>query len=131
MKKSIFKFILAPLCLVLLSTQCDEDNELTQEQELEELNILKTEIETLASTSICNENTECKFIGLGSKPCGGVWSYLIYSTSIDIDELESLVQTYNERQDNFNRKWGVISDCSLANPPTSISCENNTCVAVF
>ena len=131
MKKSLIKFILAPLFLLLFSTQCDEDNVITQEEEREELNILKTEIEDLANSSICNENTECKFIGFGSKPCGGVWTYIIYSTSINTDKLESLVADYNERENEFNRTWGVISDCSLANPPTSVGCENNSCVAVF
>lgn len=119
-------------CLTLVAFQCEDDIvSLTQEEELAELNILKTEIETLANTSTCNETTSCKFIALGSKPCGGPWSYLIYSTSIDVDKLESLVENYNLREKAFNINWGIPSDCALVNPPTSVECENNICVAIY
>ena len=92
---------------------------------------LKIEIESLANASVCNESTECKFIAFGSKPCGGPWSYLIYSTSIDTNKLEVMVEDYNQKEADYNQKYGVGSDCSVALPPTSITCENNTCVAVF
>lgn len=130
MKK--IKFIIIPLCLVLFSTQCEEDTfPLTQEQEAQELAILKTEIETLASTSICGDSFECKFIALGSKPCGGPWSYLVYSTSIETETLEALVEDYNQKEERFNNTWSIISDCALINPPLRINCENNTCIAVY
>ena len=132
MKTSVLKYILAPLCLLLLSTQCEDDvAPLTQEEERAELNTLKSEIEDLANTSVCNETSECKFIGLGSKPCGGPWSYLIYSTSIDTENLENMVADYNQKELDFNAKWGVVSDCALTQQPSSIKCENNTCIAVF
>lgn len=132
MKKSISKFILAPLCLLLLfSTQCEDDiTPPTQEDELQELIDLKTEIENFASTSICDDTFECKFIAFGSKPCGGPWSYLVYSTSIDTNRLESLVEGYNQKESIYNTKWNIASDCALVNPPTSVTCENNICVAV-
>lgn len=133
MKKSISKFILAPLCLLLLfSTQCEDDiAPLTQEDEQQELADLKTEIENLASTSICYDTFECKFIALGSKPCGGPWSYLVYSTSIDTEQLETMVDGYNRKEALYNTEWNIVSDCAIANPPTSVTCENNTCVAVY
>lgn len=132
MKKPISKFILAPLCLLLLfSTQCEDDiTPPTQEDELQELIDLKTEIENFASTPICDDTFECKFIALGSKPCGGPWSYLVYSTSIDTNRLESLVEGYNQKESIYNTKWNIASDCALVNPPTSVTCENNICVAV-
>ncbi|MEP5340172.1 MAG: hypothetical protein ABJL44_11300 [Algibacter sp.] len=121
------------VCLSLVAFQCDEDDitPLTQEEEQTALNILKSEIENLADTSICNDTTECQFIGLGSKPCGGPWSYLTYSTSIDTEKLESLVDTYNQKEKDFNTTWRIASDCALVNPPTSVQCENNICVAVY
>ena len=126
-----FLLVLLVLCLSFLSTQCDDDNSSTQEEERAELATLKSEIEALANTSTCNESTECKSIAFGSKPCGGPWSYLIYSTSIDTQKLEEMVNNYNQTEDKFNEKYGIASDCSLASPPTSINCENNTCVAVY
>jgi hypothetical protein len=132
MKKSGFKFILMSLCLVLFSTQCEEDIiPLTQEREAEELSILKQSIEDLASQSVCNESTECAYIAFGSKPCGGPWSYLVYSTSINTEELLSLVEDYNQKEALYNTTWGISSDCTIVNPPTSVKCENNTCIAVY
>lgn len=131
MRNLLFKFILVSICLLFFSTQCDEDRFPIQEDEQQELATLKSEIESLASSSVCNESTECKFIGLGSKPCGGPWSYLVYSTTIDIENIKSLVETYNNKETAFNTKWGIASDCSIAIPPTSIECKNNKCVPVF
>ena len=132
MKKVVSKFVLASLCLLLFSTQCEEDIvQYTQEDEEQELALLKTEIETLASASVCSDTFECDFIAFGSKPCGGPWSYLVYSTSIDTEKLKTLVEGYNQKEAIFNTEWGIVSDCAVANPPTSVNCENNTCVAVF
>lgn len=117
--------------LITLSCVSDNGSASTYEIELEQLNVLKSNIETLASTSICNESVECKFIAFGSKPCGGPWGYLIYSTSIDTVQLETWVEDYNQKQAAFNVKWGLISDCSVPSPPTSINCENNTCIPIY
>lgn len=110
---------------------CEDNAISTQETEREALNTSKIAIENLAATSICNENTSCKFIALGSKPCGGPWSYLVYSTSIDVEKLEKMVETYNKKEAEFNAKWGAFSDCAYAMPPTRVNCENNTCIAVY
>ena len=132
MKKSILKIILVPLCLFLFSTQCEDDIPLrTQETEQLELAALKTDIENLASTSICGDTFECKFIAFGSKPCGGSWSYLVYSTSIDTEDFENRVEGYNRKEALYNTDWGIASDCAIANPPISVICENDTCVAVY
>ena len=123
-------FIVAISCF-LMAFQCDDDNEMSMEDEQKALTINKKTIEDLAATSICNETTQCKFIALGSKPCGGAWGYLTYSTSIDVNKLEGLVEDYNKKEAAFNQKWGVISDCALVNPPARAICENNICVAVY
>lgn len=131
MKRNFHYLYLLPFCLFLCAFQCDEDDFLTKEEQLQELANLKTEIETLANSSTCNESTECKYIAFGSKPCGGPWSYLIYSTSIDTDKLEEMVEVYNQKEAGFNEAYNIASDCALVSPPTSINCENNTCVAVY
>lgn len=130
MKKSIF--ILIPLCIVLFSTQCEDDvAPLPQEVEEQELAELKAEIENLASSSVCDDSSNCKFIAFGRKPCGGPWSYLVYSTSIDTERLESLVESYNQKEAIYNTEWNIVSDCAFVTPPASVLCENNTCVAVY
>ena len=132
MKKLLSKVVLLPLCLFLFSTQCEDDiPPVTQETEEQELALLKNEIEDLANASVCDDAFECKFIAFGSKPCGGPWSYLVYSTSIDTEELESMVEGYNRKEALYNSEWDIPSDCAITNPPTSITCENNSCIAVF
>jgi len=131
MKTSPFQFLIIA-CFLSISFSCGDDNtKLSQDGERTQLNDLKTEIEKLASTSVCDDNNTCKYLGLGSKPCGGPWEYLIYSTSIDTEKLEQLVKNYNQKEKAFNIKWGAISDCAVANPPSSIKCENNICIAVY
>nr|WP_143404137.1 hypothetical protein [Gaetbulibacter sp. 4G1] len=132
MKNSSLLLFILTICLSLMAFQCDEDDTpLTQEEEREQLNISKKAIEDLVVTSVCNENTECKSIAFGSKPCGGPWSYLIYTTSIDTEKLKLWVEDYNKREAEFNTQWGAISDCGITNPPSSINCENNVCIPVY
>lgn len=131
MKKSFSKLVLIMFSLLLFSTQCDEDTSLTKEDEEQQLTALKIDIEDLANTSICSDTFECKFIPFGSKPCGGSWNYLVYSTSIDTEQLETMVENYNRKEDLYNTEWNIASDCTIVNPPTSVNCENNTCVAVY
>ena len=129
MKKFLPVFFI--LCMFLMAFQCEDDTIATQESEQEALNTSKKAIEDLAATSICNENTTCKYIAFGNKPCGGPWSYLVYSTSIDVEKLENMVEAYNKKEAEFNAKWGAFSDCAFAIPPTRINCENNTCIAIY
>lgn len=130
MKKYLTIPLLFILYLTLCATQCEDENEFNYDDDQTELINLKSEIESLVSTSVCNENTECKYIAFGSKPCGGPWSYLIYSSSIDTNALEMMVENYNEKESVFNERYGTVSDCAIVSPPTSISCENNICVGV-
>ncbi len=45
----------------------------------------------LIGTPSCGGDGDCRYIGLGAKPCGGVWEYLVYSTPrIDPDYLKYL-----------------------------------------
>ncbi|MDD7887183.1 hypothetical protein [Flavivirga sp. 57AJ16] len=119
--------------ILLVATSCSSnDNDAsTYKIELEQLSLLKADIEGLAKASVCNDTTECKFIALGSKPCGGPWSYLLYTTSIDVEQLKAAVKDYNTKEAAFNLKWGITSDCTFTLRPVSASCENNTCVLMY
>ena len=131
MKKYFLPFMFM-LCLLSLAFKCDNDDTVaTQEGDRAQLNSLKSEIENLANASVCSDANTCKFIGLGSKPCGGPWEYLVYSESIHEEKLEQLVDNYNKKEKDFNVKWGAISDCSITNPPSNLKCENNICIAEY
>ena len=117
-----------------MATTCEDDTPFVNvscEKQLESLAELKLEIENLVSTSECNENSECRAIAFGSKPCGGPWSYLVNTTSIDTLELKRLVDRYNLNEDICNNECDAISDCSFANPPIGFECENNICIPIF
>lgn len=130
MKNTFFALFL--LCLFFTAFKCDDtDSSLAIEADKKELTHLRQTIEDLIDASECGENTECKFIAFGSKACGGPKSYLVYSTSINVEKLEDLVETYNKKDAEFNKKYGIISDCAAILPPVGVSCENNTCVAIY
>jgi len=115
---------------ILLFSGCNSSDDSDNfEADLEELTVMRTSIEELADASTCNDNTECLFIGLGRKPCGGPWSYLIYSTSINTAQLEEMVELFNNKQAAFNTKYGQSSDCMAVLPPTSLICENGKCIS--
>lgn len=95
-----------------------------------ELDSMKTAILSLAKYDSCSQDTECQFIGLGSKPCGGPWEYLIFSTSADTASLIPLVNAYNQKEEELNQRTARGSDCSIAIPPDSVICENG-CVAYY
>ncbi|WP_372792790.1 hypothetical protein [Lutibacter sp.] len=124
-------YILKTIALVAIVFSCTNTAETTQESEKAELTILQEEIEQLIATEICNENANCDFIAFGSKPCGGPWSYLVYSTSINIDLLKEKVDTYNKNETAYNIKWSIVSDCMASVPPTSVQCINGECIAIY
>ncbi len=129
MKNTFIALLL--ICLIFTAFKCDDDSSFAFEEDKKELAALKQTIEDVANASVCNENTECKFVAFGSKPCGGPWGYLIYSTSIDVETLETLVEEYNQKEADFNTNHNVISDCAFVMPPTGLICENNTCIPVY
>jgi hypothetical protein len=126
------KYIFLTLFSFALITACSNNDDNSEfNDDLFELIEMGTAIEELANSSTCNDNTECLYIAFGSKPCGGPWSYLIYSTSIDTAQLEDMVETYNMKQAAFNLKYDQVSDCEFVNPPTEVTCENGACIAQF
>lgn len=124
---------LGVLVLLLTTFQCNNDDSisLTCEERVTQLDKMKVAIETLANTSVCNENFECRYMAYGSKPCGGPWGYLVYSTSIDTLKLAQLVEEYDKFEDVLNKECERFSDCAMVNPPQRLECENNKCIAIY
>jgi hypothetical protein len=116
---------------IVACTIDDDDNIVTCEPMFQDLQDLRIAIEDYASSSVCNDEFECRYIAFGSKPCGGPWSYLVYTTSIDTLELQSLVTDYNQRENSYNNNCGEVSDCLAPTPPTGFTCEDNKCIPVF
>lgn len=121
-------FLVIPIILYGCS---DAQDLAAQEVEKKAIDKLKSEIIVLAESSICSEDNDCNFVGLGSKPCGGHWEYLVYSNSIDTVKFLAKVEDCNRLENEFNQKWGIISDCSFVVPPDSVVCENGKCKAMY
>lgn len=114
--------------------------QLTEADEQEQLATLGSEIKELVGDAPCDTIADCRFVGLGSKPCGGPWQYLVYSI-IDTDKnagvgadtvadtlgLVEKIQAYNALEAEMNARYGYASDCSVANEPV-LGVEAGRCV---
>lgn len=117
------------IMLVIVGLGCAAEK--SMEDERLELQAQKSVIAELANSGNCVDDAECKLMGLGSKPCGGPWSWLVYSTSMDVAQLATMVNSYNAAEETFNHKWGMGSDCSIAVRPDSLKCLVGKCVAYY
>ncbi|WP_394974833.1 hypothetical protein [uncultured Croceitalea sp.] len=109
---------------LLLFTSCDNDDSITQ-NDLE--NQLR-EIKAIAESEACLDINDWRLIGIGAKPCGGPSSYIAYSININTEAFLSLVESYNSNVRDYNEREGLISDCAIVSPPSSIRCENDKVV---
>lgn len=127
----IFKHIIKTIAILAIVFGCSKNAEPSQDQDKLDLLNLKDEIEQIINSEGCNEIATCYFIAFGSKPCGGAWSYLVYSSAIDVELLQQKVTYYNKLESEYNIKWNVISDCMAVLPPSKVECVNGKCTAIF
>ena len=93
-----------------------------------EREILEKEINALSSDLSCEIDTDCKTVGIGSRPCGGFNYFIIYSTkSVNANKMEGLSAKYYELDEQYNldNKFGSI--CSMAMPKVA-ACILSKCV---
>ena len=119
----LFSFIL--LCFSCTSKQSDSDS-IT----LEQLEAKKTAIENYINTFSCSESLGCNYIAFGSKPCGGPRTYLVFSNTINLPQLQTMVTEYNEMDHLRNIQTNAVSDCSVPSPPNEIGCVNGVCMII-
>jgi hypothetical protein len=75
------------------------------------------------------EPSQCKLIPFGSKPCGGPWGYLVYSTlKTDESRLKQLVSDFNQLQKKINEDGKILSDCTIA-PQPKLEFAGGVCAA--
>ena len=72
----------------------------------------------------------CRTIAFGSKPCGGPWEYLVFSTQrTDSTAIASRVDRYNALESQLNNDEGRISDCALPAVP-ELHLTDGSCTGV-
>ena len=118
--------------LAFLVIYSDDSGDITlQETQKAVIDNLKVEIKALADGSECSEEFSCYSVGVGAKPCGGFWEYIIYSNSINIPSFLSKIEELNDLEKSYNEKYMIQSDCFIAMPPSSIDCVEGKCVGTF
>ena len=132
------KYIVIFFMSFLFSISCTDETaeqenmeEKTQEEEIQDLEQLFDEIEDVSLSISCEDVTDWAFVAYGSKACGGPQGYIAYSTTIDVTQFLQLVEDYTATEDAFNQRWGVISDCAIFSPPSSVICRDGLPVLIY
>ncbi|WP_233079417.1 hypothetical protein [Rheinheimera soli] len=89
---------------------------------------LQLRLERLTENKECEQDNQCKVIGVGARPCGGPDQYLIYSTQQTDEKMLSYTnERYQKLKKQQNEKLGLMSTCQMLLPPVS-ACVEKTCV---
>lgn len=121
----VYGILFVSLFLMLTQVTCNKES---KESERAALDQQKQLILAFAKAVKCGTNSECRFVPIGKKPCGGPSDYVVYSTSADTVQLLNMISDYTAREDAFNRRWRLVSDCSAPPPPDSVRCVDGVCV---
>jgi hypothetical protein len=101
----------------------------SQRSDTERLEELRRAIEQEIGVPAANDASQCKLIPFGSKPCGGPWSYLVYSTlKTDEARLKQLVSDFNQLQRQINEESKTLSDCAIT-PEPKVEFTDRVCAA--
>ena len=123
-------FKILALSLMLQSFQCTDSNDSSDLITSAQIETKKQEIQNYINGFSCSESIGCSYIAFGSKPCGGPWSYLVFSNSVDLAKLQEMVKNYNEMNKLYNSQTGIYSDCMMVMPPKEVKCINGVCTAI-
>jgi hypothetical protein len=105
------------------------ENNLSQQQDKDELTVAIKKIDSLAQSETCSNVADFAFTAIGAKPCGGPSSYIAYPKKVEAEILPQ-IQKFTTMQSAFNKKYNLMSDCALVPEPTGIACENGKAVLV-
>ena len=86
--------------------------------ESQSLDSLRAVVMRLIGDPVATSITQCRMTPFGAKPCGGPWTYLVYSIDVtDSTELARAVAAYTSRESQLNQELGRASDCQMVTPP--------------
>ncbi|MCM4159076.1 hypothetical protein FHG64_08800 [Antarcticibacterium flavum] len=122
------KIFLSFSLFVGVFASCEQMAQIKQEVTREQLDQQLVAIEALIEEGSCTENSQCRFIPYGSKACGGPQGYLIFSSNVDVDELQTKVDAYTKAEATYNKQEGIMSDCSIPPEPAKLGCVDGNCV---
>lgn len=84
-------------------------------------------IDTLTANRRCESKSDCRWLPLGSLPCGGPRTYTVYSHGlIRTWRLKRLSEKHMAADAKLNRLLGRVSICPYIAPP-EIDCVDDVC----
>lgn len=86
---------------------------------------------SMVNSTLCTNPAEWTFTAIGSKACGGPTGYIAYSLKINVPEFLKKVENYTNAQNEYNKKWGIISTCEIMNPPSGVDCVNGKPTLIY
>lgn len=109
---------------------CNDEETFDEPADRARLVKMEAEIDDLIGEPTCKDVKECRVMAFGAKPCGGPWSYKVFSmSSVDSTALADLVDDYNKFNRTLNQRYGWNSDCMVVMPP-NVDCVEGRCVVV-
>ena len=115
------------LSLLLLSCSGESGHDPGQRYDHATLDKKYQAVYSLIRDLSCQDSSDCASIGVGSKPCGGPWRYVVYSkATVDEKELMDSVADLNEYEKGYNIQEGISSDCETA-PEARPGCVSGKC----
>ena len=123
--------ILIGFIFSFLLSGCSTDDATTQEQEMQQLEKMYTEISLLSVSQECNNSADWDYTAIGSKACGGPTGFIAYSLKINTAAFLEKVKSYTNAQKEFNEKWNISSTCEVPPAPISIKCENGKARLIY
>jgi len=129
MEKSMNRLAILTIVLLILSG-CGGRPPAAEEDPTLELEHMAGDFPRLVGAARCENIAQCRSIGIGAKPCGGPWDYLIYSIlDTETGLLEARVKHYNRLQAEANRRSGAVSPCTI-HPLPVLGCIDGRCVDI-
>ena len=116
-------------CLAGLAA-CNDEETFDETADRARLDKMESKIDDLIGEPTCKDAKECRVMAFGAKPCGGPWSYKVFSmSSVDSTALADQVDDYNKFNKTLNNRHGWSSDCAVVMPP-NVDCVEGRCVVV-
>ena len=131
--KSILRLAGCLLLLAIITTTAacnDDDDPNDQDADLKILARMEEDIDLYIGEADCLSDDDCRALPFGEKPCGGPWSYKVFSmAAVDSTVLADMIVRYNEFNQVLNDRYGWMSDCMYVGQP-EVDCYKGKCVAV-
>ena len=88
---------------------------------------MEGEAKTIAITTGCDGEAQCRSAPVGSKACGGPRYYIAYcASSTDSAALFQKLEQINSAERTYNEKYQLVSTCEMMIPP-AVSLANGAC----